>query len=74
MAKETVDFVFKADTSSAEKALKSLSDKFANLGKGAKVKLQDIDVQSVIDAVKSVQTELNKLGDSSSIARVVPIM
>jgi hypothetical protein len=48
MAKEPVDFVFRIDTTSADKALKTYSNKFAAFGKGTKVKLQDIDAQFAI--------------------------
>jgi hypothetical protein len=40
---DSIHYGYSFDMSSAEKASKSLSDKFANLGKGEKIKLQDID-------------------------------
>ena len=61
MAKESVDFVFKADTADLDRAFKKICDEFDRLGKGSLIRLDNIDTQAITDAVRTAQGELEKL-------------
>jgi methyl-accepting chemotaxis protein len=70
MAKEPVDFVFKANTSDIDKAFKKIADEFDKFGKGTKIKLDGIDTKSIIDAAKTAQAAFTKLRENTHFGEI----
>jgi len=72
MAKEPVDFIFKADTKQIDKAMSDVASRLEKLGKGVKLKLGGFDAQSLIASVKSVQDILQKCNEAASNSDLSP--